>query len=412
MKLALASLLALSIPAFADDPSWNQWRGPQRDGLSPDTGLLKSWPAGGPPLAWKATGVGDGFSSVSVSGQKLFTMGDVGGSSSLICLNAADGKTLWTAKLGAPGGSRDPGCRSTPATDGTLVIALSQGGEIVCVEAETGKPKWQKHMKDFGGRKPGWDWSESPLLDGDHVLLTPGGSKGTVVALKKADGELVWQSKDLTDGAHYTSLLPAEIGGLRQYVVLTADSVAGIAAKDGKVLWRTDRKGKTAVIPTPIYKDGLVFVTSGYGVGCNAFKVTADGGAFKVEEAYSGKQVTNHHGGVVLVGDHLYGLDDTGKLKCVEFKTGKVVWEDRCVGKGSITYADGHLYCRSEAKEKQAASCAIALVEATPQGYKEKGRFEHTERPVMASWSHPVVFGGKLFLRDMDTLYCYDVKAK
>jgi len=409
----LASLFVL--PALAletRDTGWNQWRGPNRDGISPDTGLLKEWPAGGPPLAWKTTGIGEGYSSVSISGDKLFTQGDVGGSSSIICLKAADGKIVWTAKIGEAGGARDPGSRGTPATDGTLVFAISQGGDLVCVEAEGGKVKWQKSLqRDFGGKRPGWWWSESPLLDGDLVVCTPGGSKGAVVALKKETGEPAWQSADFKDGAHYTSLLPAEIGGVRQYVILTAESVAGIAAKDGKVLWRADRKGKTAVIPTPIYKDGLLFVTSGYGVGCNAFKITADGGQFKTEEVYSGKQVKNHHGGVVLVGDHLYELDDDRKLKCVEFKTGKVVWEDKCVGKGSIAYADGHLYCRGETSEKGGA-CHIALVEASPQGYKESGRIEQPDRSATAAWAHPVVFGGRLYIRDMDVLLCYDVKAK
>jgi outer membrane protein assembly factor BamB len=408
-------LVILALPALAvdtRDAGWNQWRGPNRDGISPDTGLLKEWPAGGPPLAWKATGIGEGYSSVSISGDKLFTQGDVGGASSLLCLKAADGKIVWTAKVGEPGGSRDAGTRGTPATDGTLVFALGQAGELVCVEAESGKVKWQKSLqKDFGGRRPGWWWSESPLLDGDLVVCTPGGSKGTVVALKKETGETAWQSADFKDGAHYTSLLPAEIGGVRQYIVLTADSVAGIGAKDGKLLWRADRKGKTAVIPTPIYKDGILFVVSGYGIGCNAFKITADAGIFKIEEAYSGKQVTNHHGGVVLVGDHLYELDDAKKLKCVEFKTGKVVWEDRCVGKGSIAYADGHLYCRGETSEKGGA-CSIALVEASPAGYKEKGRIEQPDRSATAAWAHPVVFDGRMYIRDMDVLLCYDVKAK
>jgi len=229
--------------------------------------------------------------------------------------------------------------------------------------------------------------------------------------LKKDSGELAWQSTDLKEEAHYTSLVPVEIGGVRQAVVLTDKSVAGIAIKDGKVLWRASREGRTAVIPTPICKDGIVFVTSGYGVGCNAFKITADGGTFKASEAYSGKQVTNHHGGVILVGDHLYELDDQRKLKCVDFKTGKVVWENPSVGKGAVAYADGHLYCRSEASEKGGAS-NIALVEASPSGYKEKGRFTQPDRSNTAAWAHMVVIGGKFYVRDQDVLLCYDVKAK
>lgn len=406
------ALIAVIVAAFsAENTDWSQFRGPNRDGVSPDTGLLKEWPASGPALAWKTTGLGLGYSSVVVHKDRLFTMGELGGATSLHCLTVA-GKITWTVKVGASGGNRGSGPRSTPATDGSLVVALGQDGEVVCVEAETGKMKWQKHLQsDFGGRKPGWWWSESPLLEGDLVLFTPGGSKGTVVALKKTSGEVAWQSSDLKEPAHYTSLVAVDIGGIRQALVLTDKSVAGVAIKDGKVLWRAPREGKTAVVPTPIYKDGIVFVTSGYGIGCNAFKVTADGGSFKAEELYSGKQVMNHHGGVILVGDHLYELDDQRKLKCVEFKTGKLVWEDRSVGKGALAYADGHLYCRGETGEKGGAS-TIALVEATPAGYKEKGRFTQPDRTDTAAWAHPVVFGGRFYVRDQDVLLCFDVKAK
>ncbi len=222
-SLALIALLA-------PDTDWAQWRGPNRDGLSPDTGLLKQWPADGPPLAWKATGLGEGYSSVSLSGSRLFTMGDVGGSSTLIALNAADGKQLWSCKVGEPGGKRSAGARSTPATDGTLVFALGQGGELVCAEAETGKLRWQKNFqREFGGDRPNWWWSESPLLDGDHVVCTPGGSKGAVLALKKTSGETVWQSAELRDPAHYTSLAVAEIGGILQYIAFSPESAVGCA---------------------------------------------------------------------------------------------------------------------------------------------------------------------------------------
>ena len=414
MKNALVFIAAaLCVSAApAENIDWSQFRGPNRDGLSPDSGLLKEWPASGPALAWKTTGLGEGYSTVVIYKDKLYTQGESGGASNLHCLNVSDGKIAWSVKIGEPGGNRGSGPRSTPSTDGSIVVALGQSGELVCVEAATGKSKWQKNLqRDLGGKRPGWWWSESPLLDGDLVLCTPGGSKGTVAALKKDSGELAWQTSDLKENAHYTSLIAVEIGGIRQAIVLTDQSVAGVAIKDGKVLWRAAREGRTAVIPTPIYKDGIVFVTSGYGVGCNAFKVTAEGGAFKAEEAYSGKQITNHHGGVILIGDHLYELDDQKKMKCVEFKTGKVLWEDRSVGKGAIAYADGHCYVRGETGEKGGAS-TIALVEATPSGYKEKGRFTQPDRSNTAAWAHPVVFGGKFYVRDQDVLLCYDVKAK
>jgi outer membrane protein assembly factor BamB len=408
---ALVLLLALSgAPAAEND--WSQWRGPNRDGRSADTGLLKSWPSSGPALAWKATGIGAGYSSVSVLGDRLYTLGDQGSDCNLVAVNPADGKILWQTKIGEAHTTGRPdwtGARCTPGTDGKIVIALGPLGELVCVDAATGKPKWSKHLhRDFGGQVGGWKYSESPLIDGDNIVCTPGGSKGAVVALKKETGDVVWTCKDFKDKAEYASLVPAEIGGVKQYLCLTQQSVAGIAAADGKLLWRADRPGKTAVIPTPVYKNGHVFVASGYGVGCNLFKIAADGGSFTATEVYSGKQVQNHHGGVILVDDHLYELDDAGRMKCVEFATGKVVWEDKSVGKGSIAYADGLLIGRSE----KSGGGEIVLAAATPSGYKESGRFKQPEFSGKPAWAHPVVVGGHLYIRDQDVLYCYDVKAK
>ncbi len=412
---ALLPLLLLAEPeglprpqsgkAAAIESEWPQYRGPKRDGLSPDKGLLKQWPAGGPPLAWKTTGVGAGYSSVVVAGNRIYTLGDVENSCRLLALNAADGKILWSTPLGPAGGDNDyPGPRSTPATDGTLVFALTQNGDLACVQAATGRLVWKVNLESqFGGRMmSGWRWSESPLLDGNLVVVTPGGSRGTVLALNKANGAPAWQSAQLKDSAAYSSLVPVDWGNVRQYIVFTDKSVAGVAARNGQLLWRADRPGETAVIPTPVTKDGVVFVTSGYNVGCNAFQVGFAGGRFTARELYSGKQMRNHHGGVVLVGDHVYGFDE-GVLKCIELKTGREVWADRSVGKGAVAYADGHLYCRSE-------NGPIALVEAMPEGYREKGRFDQPDRSRRQAWPHPVVFGGKLYIRDQDVLLCFDVR--
>ena len=406
--LVAAVTLIIPTAAFAQ-AEWPQWRGPKRDGLSPDTGLLKQWPAGGPSLAWKATGMGVGYSSVSVMADRVYTLGDTTDACTLIALNAADGKLLWRSRVGPPvGHNKYPGPRSSPATDGNLIIALGQQGDFVCFNVTDGKERWRKHLeKDFGGRMmSGWRWSESPLLDGDKVLCTPGGPKGSVIALKKATGEILWQSTDLTDKATYSSLVPVEIGGTHQYLVLTEVSVAGIASENGELLWRVDRKIEkaTAIVATPIYNDGHVFVTSSYRFGtCNGYKIAAEGGRFKADQVYSGTQLKNHHGGVVVVGDHVYGTNDQS-LICLDLKTGKEVWTERSVGKGSIAYADGHLVVRSERGP-------VALVEATPTGYKEKGRFNQPDRSRENSWAHPVVIGGKLFLRDQDVLLCYDLKA-
>jgi outer membrane protein assembly factor BamB len=389
-------------------PDWGQFRGPKRDGLSPDTGLLKQWPKDGPPLAWKQTGLGGGFSSVVVAGKFLYTLGEINGAACLIALSAADGKVLWKSPIGDKGGNNGAGPRSTPATDGTLVFALGQEGTLVCVQAATGKEVWRKHMSDFGGQvMSGWGYSESPLIDGPMLVVTPGGNKGTVAALNKMNGAPVWQSGELKDKAPYCSLVPADFGNIPQYVVFTDQNVAGVASKTGQVLWKSERKGQTAICSSPVLsKEGTVFVSSAYGVGHNAFQVSFGGGAFKAQQIYDGK-FESHHGGMVLVGDHVYGLDG-GSLRCIELKTGKVAWQDRCVGKGSIAYADGALYCRSESK----GGGAIALVEANPAAYKELGRFTPPTPSGVDQWANPVVFGGRMYIRDQDQLFCYAVSGK
>jgi outer membrane protein assembly factor BamB len=395
--------------ADAGVPDWGQFRGPKRDGISTETGIAKEWPAGGPPLLWKAGGLGLGYSSVCVAGKFVYTMGDVGNVCNLIAMSGADGKVVWSAKVGqsgAPGNYAGP--RGTPATDGRIVIALGQNGDLVCVNAANGAEVWRKNMSALGGEMmSGWGYSESPLLDGPMVLVTPGGNKGTVAALNKMNGAPMWQCAELKDKAAYSSLVPVDIGNVPQVLVFTDKSIAGIT-KTGKLAWRADRHGETAVIPTPVMsKDNIIFVSSGYGIGAHAFQVTASGGQFKAQELYAQKQMESHIGGFVVIGEHVYGPDG-GSLKCAEIKTGKVVWQNRCVGKGSITAADGMLFVRGD----DANASSVALVEATPDSYKEKGKFAQPSPSGKSAWAYPVVFGGKLYLRDQETLYCYNVSAK
>lgn len=409
---SLLTLLALSIPAVGASPDWPQWRGPQRDGHSPDTGLLKEWPKEGPKLAWKVKGVGTGYTNVSVVGDRLFLMGDQGDSSYVIALNRADGKPAWKTKVGksgAPGWGGFSGPRVTPTVDGNLVFAVDQWGAVSCVDAEDGKEIWHKdYAKDFGGKRPEWGFCGMPLVDGDRVILAPGSKQGDLVALNKKSGEVIWQSKELTDGIHYSSPIVEEIGGVRQYIQLTDACVAGVQADNGHLLWRAARKGSTAVIPTPIYHDGFVYVSSGYGAGCNLFKVAASDGKFSASQVYGNKSMTNHHGGVVLVDKHVYGFSDGKGWTCQELESGKVAWNaNGKLGKGSITFADGMLYLRAED-----GSGTVALVEASPKGYKERGRFDQPDRSDKNSWPHPVVVGGRLYLRDQDLLLCYEVQGK
>jgi outer membrane protein assembly factor BamB len=401
---SFALYLTASVLTAAD---WPQWRGPNRDDVSSEQGLLKQWPAGGPPLVWKAEGAGAGFGGVAVAGAKVFTLGDKGDSSFAFAFDVASGSPVWTAKIGKAGG--DPsGPRSTPTVDGDRVYVFGQFGDLVCLETATGKEIWRRSLeKEFGGRCGGWMYSESPLVDGERLICTPGSERGSIAALNRKTGELLWQTKGFTDPAEYSSPIAAQIGGVRQYIQLTGENVVGVQAESGQVLWRARRQGETATVPTPIFYEDDVYVSSGYGVGCNLFHIGKAGDSYQTTQVYANKVMVNHHGGVVRVGDYLYGYSDGKGWVCQEFKNGRLVWSDKGVGKGSLTCADGHLYLRSEGGHG-----AIALVEATPERYTETGRFDQPDRSQEASWPHPVIAGGKLYLRDQEVLLSYNVGAK
>jgi outer membrane protein assembly factor BamB len=312
----MIALSGLAVPALGSSVTpgeWPQWRGPDRNGLSTEKGLLQEWPKGGPPLLWKVHGIGAGYSGITVAGGRLYTMGDLDGSSQVIALDP-QGKVVWSTKVGkpgAPGWGGFAGPRASVTVDGDLVYAVDQWGEFVCLEAATGTERWRKsYEKDFNAPRPEWGFTESPLIDGERVVITPGSPQGTLAALDKKSGKVLWQSTDFTEPAQYGSVLPARIGGAPQYIQLTMESLVGISPTDGKVLWKTKRKGQTAVIPDPIIAGDLIYVTSGYGVGCNLFKVTGQDGKFKAEQVYSSKEMQNHHGGVVNVKDHIYGHSD------------------------------------------------------------------------------------------------------
>ena len=396
-------------PAVASAGNWPQWRGPERTDVSNETGLLKSWPAGGPKRVWLFQNAGRGYSGPAIVGTNLFTIGAREGIEYLLALDAEAGKELWAAKVGEElkNGYGD-GPRGTPTVDGERVYAMGGQGSLICANLSDGKVLWQHSMKGFGGGRPHWGYTESVLVDGDKVMCTPGGGKGAIVALNKMDGKLIWQSKEFTDEAQYSSLIAVNHNGVRQYIQLTKEHVVGVAAADGKLRWSADFPGRAAaaVIPTPIFHDGYVYVTAGYGVGCKLVKL---GSGNETTEVYLNKVMKNHHGGVILVDGYLYGHSDPGWV-CQDFKSGKQVWMERKLGKGAVAYADGMLYCLEE------SSGTVALVEASPQGWKEHGRFklepQSTQRsPSGRIWTHPVITGGRLYLRDQELLSCYDVDA-
>jgi outer membrane protein assembly factor BamB len=433
-----AALCAAAQPAFAQLKSapgdWPGWRGADRSGVSTETGLLKEWPEGGPKLAWKIKGLGDGYSTPSVAAGKIFVLGSKGKEERVIALSVKDGKELWATPIGSEAG-QFPGPRSTPTVDGELLYALSSDGKLVCMTVEKGEVKWKKNLHtDFSAKNIMYGYAESPLIDGDTLVCTPGGDEATLVAMNKMNGEVKWKAevKGLTvrggggfgpgggrsgggpgggrgmnsySTAAYSSVIVAEVDGVRQYIQFLTGGVVGVSAENGKLLWHYDHVSTgMANCATPISRDGGVFASSSYNAGGGLAKIKKDDKGFKAEEAFFVKEMQNHHGGMVLVGDYIYGTNNT-VLLCINFKTGKVEWSERGVGKGSVTAADGCIYVRGE-------NGKVALVEANPAGYKEKGQFTQPDRSREKAWPHPVVAGGKLYLRDWDTLFCYDITAE
>ncbi len=407
------------LPGAKQGAEWPQWRGPNRDEISPDTGLLQKWPSSGPTLLWTASGLGRGFSSVAVSGGKIFTLGDLEAGQFVIALNLADGKQLWQTRISdvwEPQGYAGPRC--TPTVDGKLLYVLSPHGDLVCLQAESGKEVWHRQMKaDFDGRMhSGWGYSESPLVDGERLICTPGGPQAAIVALDKKSGSEIWRSTvpelgdNGGDGAAYSSIVTSNGAGVKQYVQLMGRGVVGVAARDGQFLWGYNRvANRTANIPTPLVHGDYVFCSSGYQQGAALLKLEKTASGVKANEEYflDGKEFQNHHGGMIMLGDYLYAGHghNAGAPTCLAWKTGKVAWRhNRGPGSGSaaVTYADGNLYFRFQ-------NGVMALISATPDSYRENGHFKipNVEQP---SWPHPVVIGGKLYLREQDALLCYDVK--
>ncbi|HSI32698.1 MAG TPA: PQQ-binding-like beta-propeller repeat protein [Tepidisphaeraceae bacterium] len=452
MKFCTASLASLlfcttAIAAAPGAFDWPQWQGPDRNSVSKETGLLKEWPKDGPPLAWKVKGLGGGDGAPSVAAGRIYGMSNRGADEVVWAISESDGKPVWVTTLRPvtpqqfAQSQEGPSC--TPTVDGDRLYVVGLTGEISCVNAADGKVVWTRSMmKDFGGRAPMWNFRESPLVDGDKVICTPGGDDAMLVALDKLTGKTIWQAKlpaaaavpqpenaggpgrgpgrgfgrgrGPQAGAGYSSAIAIDFGGQRQYVQFTSKAVIGIAATDGKFLWRYDKpaNGMGLNITTPLYLDGMIFASSAYGAGGGAVKLTkADDGSIRATELYFSKRMQNHHGGLVVVDGALYGAhggNEGGNLACLDLKTGEQLWSQRDEGrvkKGSVALADGRIYYREE-------SGTVLLVEPSKTGYVERGRFSQPDRTRLPAWAHPVIANGKLYIRDQDVMYCYDVKAK
>jgi outer membrane protein assembly factor BamB len=406
--------LALFTATGAWAADWPQWRGPQRNGISKETGLLKEWPKEGPKLLWHVKEIGSGYSTPAVVGGRIYLLSNQGNDHEFVqALDVKNGKQLWSTRLGKVGNPDQqpayPGARSTPTVDGRLLYALGSDGDLACMEAATGKVRWQKNLRaEFGGKPGVWAYSESPLVDGDALICTPGGSAVTLVALNKRTGDVLWKcAVPGGDEAAYASAIVVETGGVRQYVQFLQGGVVGVDARSGKFLWRYDKtaQGSPANIPTPVAHEDAIYTASGRGGG-GLVRLKLNQGAIEAEPVYAAMRLPNAIGGAVTINGYLYGTAGQA-LTCAEFTTGEVKWQDRGVGAGSICYADGRLYLHGENGE-------VALVEATPEAYREKGRFtppDAPERGRSRAWAYPVVANGRLYIRDMGSLWCYDVKG-
>ena len=426
-----------SFVKVADRPSrdasggnWPQWRGPQRTDISSETGLLQQWSEGdvGPQPLWVSRDAGIGYSGPAVVDGVLYTMGalplaaagvDAEGAEDavssakeyLLAIDARTGKKIWATEVGEVFENNwGNGPRCTPTVDGDYIYALGALGDLACVEKSTGKLRWKRSFtEDFGGAVPDWGYCESVLIDGDHVICTPGGTEGAMAALDKHTGEVIWRSSDFTDGAQYASIIAIDNGGKRQYVQLTQKHLVGIDAKNGDRLWSSDWPGRVAVVPTPISKGDAVYISSGYGVGCKLIRLNRQNDA---EEIYANRNMKNHHGGVILLDGHLYGYSDGVGWLCQNFEDGKKVWSEKGdLGKGAIAYADDRFYCIGEDDGR------VVLIDASPDGWQVRGEFTlapQTElrKPAGRVWTHPVIVDGRLYLRDQELLHCYDVRQK
>ncbi len=383
---------------------WNQWLGPNRDGKSPETGLLAAWPESGPKQVWRIESLGEGYSSLAAASGKLFTQGVKNGKQFLIALDAETGETVWETEHGRPySNRRGGGPRGTPTIDDGRVYALGGDGNLICADAATGAKIWEKHLlKTYAARNISWGISESPLIDGNRIIVNAGGRGASIVALDKATGKELWKTQ--SDEAGYSSGVAVEIDGVRQYLFFTGEAAVGVLATNGELLWRyRPVSNSTANVATPIVRDNLVFFSSSYGTGCALLRLDSTGGSTTASEVYFNRDMRNHYSSSVLIDDHLYGF--SGRiLTAMEFETGELAWRDRSVGKGQMIYADGRFYILSD-------DGVVGLVEPNPSEYREVSRFEIGSRDY-PTWTLPVISDGTLYLRDQERLYAYNIKAQ
>ena len=406
VTIALA-VLALSGVVFTQAPppaDWFQWRGPNRDGISQETGLLQAWPKAGPPQAWRTNGAGNGYSSFSSAGGRLFTLGARNNNEYVMAFDRATGKKVWEYLNGRRyENDRGDGPRSTPTVEGDRLYVLGGSGDLTCLDL-AGTKIWSINLiQKFGGRNPYWGYSESPLIVGDRILVNAGGPRASIVAINKADGATLWQNH--SDEAGYSSPMLMRTGSLNQVIFFTGSRSLAVDPRDGRLLWSYNKAANgTANVATPIVRGTRVFLSSDYGTGAALLEIRAAGNLASASEIYFTRDMRNHHASSVLIEDHIYGFSSS-ILTALKFDTGAMAWRDRSVGKGSLAFADGRLYLYSE-------DGVVGLAEASPAGYREHGRFSLAQQSGLPTWSHPIISGGLLVVRDQDNVYAYDVRTR
>ncbi len=416
--LCLISVFLSTVRASPSD--WPQWRGPERNGTSAERGLLKEWPKEGPKLLWQVDDIGDGYSTPSVVGNRIYLMSNRGMENEFVqALSTKDGKPIWTTRVGNVGSPNQnppyPKARSTPTIDGNFIYALGSDGDLACLETKTGKLRWTKNIrKEFGGQPGEWAYAESPLVDGDVVVVTPGGAQATMIALNKKTGALIWKSAiPGGDAAGYASAVVVNGGGRKQYVQLLTKGMVGVDAQTGEFLWRNKEVAKgPAQYFTPVARNDYVY-GGALGVGGVLVRVKSEGSGIAAEQVYFTRGLPNGIGGAVVVGDTIYGTEAGATLVAADLLTGKVKWQGKGIGWSSIASADGLLFLHGISGE-------VALVEATPEGYREKGRFTPPAQPKKkqagpfpeGAFAYPVIANGRLYIRDLGTLWAYDVHRR
>lgn len=404
--LLTLAVLVIGILPVAGGEDWPQFRGLHRDGKSPETGLLKQWPAEGLQPVWVVEGLGKGYAGVSVANGTLFTTGMVGETNEGV-LSAIDlsGKILWQTRYGSEWSKMHPGTRSTPTIDGDRLYELSGVGLLICLNAKTGEILWSRDLpKEFVGEAPMCGFAEAPLIDGNAVICTPGGKDAALVALDKATGKTIWTTSGFSDQSAYCSPILIERGGIRLVVTITARFVVGIDAANGQLIWKypfdTAAQDPNHSV-APVYQDGMLYFTSGHGKGGQMIEISPDGR--QVTPRWTDSVLNTVHGGLVLVDGYVYGSSAKGKWVCLDLKSGQVMYETNGIGMGSVTYADGMLYCYSE-------KGTLGLVPATPAAHQVVSQFKITQGDG-PDWAHPVISTARLYIRHGDFLMAYDVKG-